>query len=81
MAVRFICDGCEKPAGEGEQFDAVGFVIKRHYCPDCREVVDGFLTERDEVHTKAAKVWADGMKKARAAFVKKHADFKLPDES
>ena len=62
MSIRLVCDGgCGETTDDHSSFNERGHAEKRHYCKLCVIAVDTFLKERDKLHTKLAKDWADRM--------------------
>lgn len=83
MAKRVICDGCFEVITDNP--NERGLVVRRDYCDKCVEMVDEYLRLIDELHTKLAAQWAEGLSELRRdylALVEVLPDFqqKEPDE-
>lgn len=60
MAVHHVCDGCGARI-EGDDFEKVGHVIRREYCPSCAVKANDFLRRQGEIHTNAAATYKGDM--------------------
>ena len=69
MAVKYICDGCG--AGIDDKPNEIGFVIHRHYCEKCYEVVQGYEEEMDAMHGDFATSWREQCALIRAKWASK----------
>jgi hypothetical protein len=81
MAFEYRCDGgCGVSTGDLGQLETFGFVRERSYCPDCAEVVRGYVRDRDDAHTKIALEWEGELDHLRNAFLRTLPEGELPDE-
>lgn len=74
MAASFTCDGCGCPV---ENPEVIGFVLKRDYCPACREEAAEFLAEEEKLRTDLHAKFTTKRQKMIEAMSKR--GFKLPD--
>jgi hypothetical protein len=79
MAKAFTCDGCGVPVAESDMAE-LGLMLKSQYCPACAPLVQKMLADIDDLHTRAAAMFAQGRKLLLAEFRRDHAGFReLPD--
>jgi hypothetical protein len=80
MASIIVCDGCKLATGK-DDYQRLGAVIKKEYCPSCAKVVRAYLSDRDELHTQVAKLWDDGIDSLKALYRESFPEGSLPDEN
>lgn len=58
----YLCQGgCGNFAQSPADFQERGMVTPRLYCATCVVLVDEYLQKRDDLHTRVANEWADGL--------------------
>jgi len=73
------CDGCGQVQGEEETFFAYGVTETLEYCVECCGLVDSYLCERDELHTRLAEEFQDDVQALIHAWIADRPNGKLPD--
>ena len=74
----FVCQGgCGTFEPDRSKMHARGLVNERLYCADCAIVIDEYLEKRDELHTRVAREWSEGL----AALAQEYGsdEVRLPD--
>lgn len=69
MAVKIVCDSCEK-AVKKEEVCVRGVALERQYCPGCVEQVDEMLGEIDGLHDSLAARWREDLEEIHAKYSK-----------
>jgi hypothetical protein len=58
----FVCQGgCGTFEPDAAKMQARGIVNEKLYCEKCIVQVDDYLSARDNLHTRLAVEWADGL--------------------
>ena len=69
MAVKIVCDSCEK-AVKKEEVLVRGVALERQYCPVCVEQVDEMLGEIDGLHDSLAARWREDLEEIHNKYLK-----------
>ena len=80
MGLRRFCDGCGCEERPDDGLQAVGLIDKLDYCPPCEQVVSGYLSERDKIHSDIVREWDERTGALRQALTDEHPRMSLPDE-
>ena len=58
----YVCQGgCGTFEENRAEMSARGLVDEKLYCKDCVVVIDVYLKDRDDLHTRLAEGWANGL--------------------
>ena len=78
MATAMTCDGCDSVQA-GNEFEQRGYFSFVDYCPACCTIYDVFVKARDDLHTKLAGQWTEGLEKLTQKLIAENPKMKLPD--
>jgi hypothetical protein len=58
----YVCQGgCGRLEEDLTKLESRGFVSPKLYCVACIPMIDQYLQERDDLHTKLGRDWANGL--------------------
>lgn len=63
-----VCDGCGKAQPRHADWETVGVVEHKDYCPSCADTARDYLARRDDLHDKLALMWKEGLDNLDAEF-------------
>lgn len=69
MAVKIVCDSCEKAVDE-KDVCVRGVALERQYCPACVEQIDEMLGEVDGLHDSLAARWREDLEEIHSKYSK-----------
>jgi hypothetical protein len=77
-AAVYVCQGgCGTFEEDASKLHPRGVVNQRHYCEQCVKEIDKYLQARDELHTRLAVEWSEGLMKLTSEYAAKGR--RLPD--
>lgn len=80
MPIAYICDGGCGKSGVKPDFFEFGYAKKKIYCEGCAEDVRKHLSNLNDAHTEAAKLFEEKKSSSRQDWIVKHTNGTLPDE-
>jgi hypothetical protein len=79
--IHFTCDGgCGTGSADKKDFVTFGYAKKKIYCHECAPCVVDYMKELDELHSAAAKVFAEGRGALQKKWTALHPAGMLPDQ-